>query len=213
MGSSVTDSRRPGILSATVALAALAVACATTPNVPLLLHPVPPTVQRYSLSQGAIVFSGPDFIVSTRPWDYRLVAEECRSSGEPCPFGDDEAAVGRFIFFRVRLENHSARTLVFNPMRASLLREGEAPLVPLENSDLFMFAKDEHADAEARGRVFRRMSFDGAVTLRPGQEIERYLAFRSPKELASRFVLEIADLWLDAKAFDLYFTFEAFPGK
>ena len=90
-------------------------------------------------SQGAIVFSGPDFSVSARPWDYRLVAEEFRRAGEPCPFGEDDAAVGRFLFFRVRLENRSTRTLVFNPMRASLLREGEAPRSRLENSDLFAF--------------------------------------------------------------------------
>ena len=99
-------------------------------------------------------------------------------------------------------------------MRASLLREGEAPLVPLENSDLFAFAGDEQAGAEARGRVFRRVSFDSTATIRPGQALERYLVFRSPDErVRSRSILEIDDLWLDAKSFDLSFAFEAFPGK
>lgn len=213
MGSFVTEYRRPGRLAVASALAVLVAACAAGPSGPLLLHPVPPTLDKYSLSQGAIVYSGPGFSASARPWDYRLVAEECRNSGEPCPFGEDETAAGRFIFFRVRFENRSVRTLVFNSMRASLLRKEETPLLPLENSDLFMFAGEEQVGAEARGRAFRRMSFDGTVTIRPGQEIERYLVFRSPKEAASRFVLEIDDLWLDAKAFDLYFAFEAYPGK
>jgi len=221
MGSSVTESRKPahgnrtrGIATA-AALAVILAACATTkPTGPLLLHPLPPTGEKYSLSQGAIVFSGPDFSVSTRPWDYRLVAEEFQRAGEPCPFGDDEAAVGRFLFFKVRLENRSAHRLVFNPMRASLLREGEAPEAPIENSDLFAFSGEDMAAAEARGRGFRRVSFDVAATIRPGQSLERYLVFRAPAEPAKeQFGLTIDDLWLDAKSFDLKFVFESFPGK
>jgi len=220
MGSFVTDYRKPALVSrarsfaAAVAFAAVVAACATPkPAGPLLLHPVPPTVEKYSLSQGAIVFSGPGFSVSARPWDYRLVAEEFRRSGESCPFGDDDAQVGRFLFFRVLLDNRSTHTLVFNPMWASLLRQGEAPLIPLENSDLFMFAGDEQAGAEARGRAFRRVSFDITATIRPGQTLERYLVFRSPDEAVKRITLEIADLWLDAKSFDLKFVFDVFPGK
>jgi len=218
MGSFVTETRklahggRARSLAAAAALAVLA-SCATKPTGPLLLHPVPPTVEKYSLSEGAIVFAGPDFNVSARPWDYRLVAEEFRLSGEECPFGKDDAEVGRFLFFRVRLENRSMRTLVFNPMRASLLRQGEAPLIPLENSDLFAFAGDDLAGAEARGKAFRRVSFDITATIRSGQTLERYLVFRSPEDAVKLIVLELDDLWLDTKSFDLMFVFETFPGK
>lgn len=219
MGSFVTEPRTParGIratrLAAVAALAAVVAACAAKPTGPLLLHPVPPLVDKYSLSQGAIVFSGPDFSVSARPWDYRLVAEEFRRTGEACPFGKDETEVGRFLFFRVLLENRSTRTLVFNPMRASLLRQGEAPVIPLENSDLFAFAGEDLAGAEARGRAFRRMCFDITATIRPGQTLERYLVFRSPDEAMKQVVLELDDLWLDTKSFSLKFVFETFPGK
>lgn len=219
MGSFVTEPRQPALgsrarsLAAAAALAAVVAACATKPTGPLLLHPVPPTADKYSLAQGAIVFSGPDFSVSARPWDYRLVAEEFRRTGEPCPFGKDDLEVGRFLFFRVLLENRSTRTLVFNPMRASLVREGEAPVVPLENSDLFAFAGDDLAGAEARGRAFRRVSFDITATIRAGQTLERYLVFRSPDEALKRIVLELDDIWLDTKSFDLTFVFETFPGK
>ena len=196
------------------AVAALGAACATpAPKGPLLLHPVPPTAEKYSLSQGAIVFAGPDFTVSARPWDYRLVAEEFRRSGEPSPFGDDEAAVGRFLFFRVRLENASKGTLVFNPMRVSLLRANEAPLAPLENSDIFMFTGDDPVAADARGRAFRRVCFDTTATIRPGQSIERYLVFRAPEEPTKKVMLVIDDLWLGSTSFTLEFPFEAFPGK
>ena len=220
MGSFVTEPRRPArgrrarLLAVAAALAFVHASCATPkPTGPLLLHPVPPSLERYSLVQGALVFSGPDFSVSARPWDYRLVAEEFRRTGEPCPFGKDDEEVGRFLFFRVRLENRSTGTLVFNPMRASLLRENEAPLAPLENSDIFAFAGEDLAGAEARGQVFRRMSFDITATIRPGQSLERYLVFRSPPEFVQRLALEIDDLWLDAKSFTLHFIFEAFPGK
>jgi hypothetical protein len=220
MESFVTESRKPAYgtrarsLAAAAALAIAVAACATPkPTGPLLLHPVPPTIDNYSLSQGAIVFSGPNFSVSARPWDYRLVAEEFRRSGEPCPFGDDEATVGRFLFFRILLENRSTRTLVFNPMRASLLIEGEAPLIPLENSDLFAFTGDEPAAAEARGRAFRRVSFDITATIRAGKTLERYLVFHSPDAGTKKIALAMDDLWLDAKSYDLRFLFETFPGK
>lgn len=220
MGNFVTESRLPARgsrarhLAVAAALAVVVAACATLkPTGPLLLHPVPPTVDAYSLVQGALVFSGPDFSVSARPWDYRLVAEEFRRTGEPCPFGKDDTEVGRFLFFRVRLENRSTRTLVFNPMRASLLRENEAPVIPLENSDLFAFSGEDLAGAEARGRAFRRVSFDITVTVRPGQSLERYLVFRSPETSKKPIVLELDDLWLDTKSFDLHFVFEAFAGK
>ncbi len=219
MGSFVPDARTSSLLiralrlAAAAALAMVVAACATKPAGPLLLHPVPPGLDNYSLAQGAIVFAGPEFSVSVRPWDYRLIAEEFRRSGELCPFGDDDEAVGRFLFFRVLFENRSTRTLVFNPMRASLLRKGESPLIPMENSDLFAFAGEEVAGAEARGRAFRRVSFDITATIRPGQTLERYLVFRSPPEAIKQVVLEIDDLWLDSKSFDLLFVFEAFPGK
>ncbi len=113
----------------------------------------------------------------------------------------------------MRLENRSTRTLVFNPMRASLLQEGETPVIPLENSDLFAFTGDDLAGAEARGRAFRRVSFDITVTVRPGQSLERYLVFRSPGETIKPMVLELNDLWLDTKSFRVDFVFEPFPGK
>ena len=220
MGNFVTEawSRRPcrpaRFLLAVAVTSALLAACATPkPAGPMMLHPLPPTLEGYLLSQGAIVFAGPDFTVSARPWDYRLVAEEFRRSGEPNPFGDTDEAVGRFLFLRVRLDNRSARALVFNPMRSSLLREAEAPLLPLENSDLFAFAGDAIADAEARGRAFRRVSFDITATVRPGQTLERYLAFRAPKEMGKPFMLSIQDLWFGGTSFDLMFPFEAYPGK
>jgi len=219
MGSFVTEPRKPAqrsrarCLAAAAALAAVVVACATKPTGPLLLHPVPPTADKYALAQGAIVFSGPDFSVSARPWDYRLIAEEFRRTGESCPFGKDDTEIGRFLFFRVLLVNRSTRTLVFNPLRASLLREGEAPVIPLENSDLFAFAGEDSAGAEARGRAFRRVSFDTTATIRPGLTLERYLVFRSPDEAIKQIVLELDDLWLDTKSFDLKFVFEAFKGK
>ena len=220
MGNFATErgSRGPGhparaLLAAAVISMLLAACAAPKPTGPMMLHPLPPNLEGYSLTQGAVVYTGPEFTVSARPWDYRLVAEEFRRSGEPCPFGDSDEAVGRFLFLRVRLENRSTRALVFNPMRASLLREGEAPILPLENSDLFAFAGDAIADAEARGRAFRRVSFDITATVRPGQTLERYLAFRAPKEMGKPFMLSIQDLWFGGTSFDLMFPFEAYPGK
>jgi len=197
-----------------LAALALTAACATPKHQgPLLLHPVPPTGEGYALEQGALVFSDPELSVSVRPWDYRLVAEEFRISGEPSPFGDGEEAVSKFLFLRVRLENRSARTLVFNPMRASLLRRGDSPLLPVENSDLFMFAGENIADAETRSRTFRRVSFDAAATVRPGQSLERYLVFRAPAVAPKQLVLELDDLWLGSTSLTPHFTLEPFPAK
>jgi len=192
---------------------ALLVACAAPkPQGPLLLHPVPPAADNYALVQGAIVFTGPEFVVSARPWDYRLVAQEFARSGEASPFGKGEEATGRFLFLRVRLENRSSRALVFNPMRAELLPEGKAPLVPLENSDLAIFMGEDLIGSEARAKAFRRTSFDLTATVRPGETLERYLVFPAPEEAPKVMTLTLDELWLGSTSFDLRFGFEAYPG-
>lgn len=178
---------------------------------PFLVHPVPPTAEGYSLAQGALVFTGPEFTVSARPWDWRLVEKEFRDACENNPFGSKPGDTGRFLFFRVRLENRSTQPLVFNPLRSSVLREGEAPLLPLENSDLFAFSGGEKG-VEALARVFRRVSFDGTATVKAGGSEERYLVFRSPAE-AKLLSLELDEVWVGSASFTLRFPFEAFPGK
>ena len=91
-------------LAVAAALVVVVAACATPkPTGPLLLHPVPPTGEPYSLVQGALVFSGPDFSVSARPWDYRLVAEEFRRAGVLRELGGEKN--------RVFLERHIGRTV------------------------------------------------------------------------------------------------------
>jgi hypothetical protein len=198
---------------AAAALCALCAGCAA-PKLqgPLLLHPVPPARDNYTLEQGAVVYTDPRFVVSARPWDYRVVAQEFRDAGEPNPFGDTDEQVGRFLFLRVRLVNRSQQNLVFNPMRAWLLGEEGAPLLPLENSDLFML-RDADGQSEALGRAFRRVSFDITATVRPGQTLERYLVFATPAEPAKLYSLVIEDLWVGAASLELRFGFEAFPGK
>lgn len=209
------DTRRRAWSLAACALVLLC-ACAAPPKKPrgpLLLHPVPPAAKGYALAQGAIVYTDPGFTVSARPWDYRLVAEEIARSGEPNPFGKDEAATGRFLFVRLRLENRSTRSLVFNPMRAALAMEGEAPILPVDIADLIAFAGEEIAAAEELARSFRRLSFDLTATVPAGGTLERYLVFPAPGELPKRqLVLQLDDLWLGASGFDLRFPFEAYPG-
>jgi hypothetical protein len=144
--------------------------------------------------------------------DYRVVAVEFRLAAEPNPLATARRP-GRFLFLRVRLENRSSQSLTFNPMRTWLVSEGNAPLLPLENSDLFAFADEKIAEAEAHGRAFRRVSFDATVTVRPGQALERYLVFTAPDKAAKLYSLAIEDLWLGSRSHDLRFGFEAFPGK
>ena len=193
---------------------ALAGACASTaPKGPVLLHPAPPAAKDYALVQGAIVYSGDGFSVSARPWDYRLVAAEVARSGEPSPFGKDEEAAGRFLFVRLRFENLSTKTLLFNPMRAALVEGTEAPILPVENADLVAFAGDDLASAEALARTFRRMSFDLTASVPPGGTLERYLIFLTPEEPPKKLELELEDLWLGSSSFDLLFPFETFEGK
>lgn len=207
--------RARSLTAASLALVVPAVLAACAPTAlrgPLLLHPAPPSRDGYALEQGALVFTGPEFTVSARPLDYRVVAKEIALSGEPSPFGDGEEAAGRFLFVRLRLENRSARTLVFNPMRASLLAPGEAPLIPVENSDLVMFAGDDLAGAESVARSFRRLCFDGTTTVRALSATERLLVFPAPEEAGKEMTLAIEDLWLGSASFDLRFAFEVFPG-
>ena len=205
--------RRRARLLAACALALLC-GCAAQkkPQGPLLLHPVPPAAEGYALTQGAIVFTAPGFTVSARPWDYRLVAAELARSGEPNPFGKDEAATGKFLFVRLRFENRSTKALVFNPMLATLSSGGEAPIVPVENADLMAFADENLEVAEALARIFRRLSFDLTATVPAGGTLERYLVFPSLKEARKEIALRLDDLWLGSSSFDLLFPFEVYPG-
>jgi len=216
MESCVTDRRMKRLRPRLFAACALALACGCAgqkkPTGPLLLHPVPPAAEGYALVQGAIVYTGPGFTVSARPWDYRLVAEEFARAGDPNPFGKDEAATGQFLFVRLRFENRTAKSLVFNPLRAMLTGNNEAPILPVENADLVAFADENLAAAEALARVFRRVSFDLTATVPAGGTLERYLVFRSPKEARKEILLRLDDLWLGSSSFDLVFPFEAFPG-
>ena len=209
----LAGTRRHAPLLAACALALLC-GCAAQkkPQGPLLLHPVPPAADGYALVQGAIVFSGPGFTVSARPWDYRLVAEELARAGEQNPFGKDVPATGKFLFVRVRLENRSTKSLVFNPMLATLESGGETPIIPVENADLVAFADENLEVAEALARVFRRLSFDLTATVPAGGTLERYLVFHSPKEAREEIALRLDDLWLGSSSFDLLFPFEVYPG-
>lgn len=200
-----------GFLSALPLLALLAGCAAKKAGGPLLLHPVPPAGPPYALEQGALVFAGPGFRVSARPLDWRLVEEHLARAGEKSPFGDQPGDAGRFLFLQVRLENHSPKRLVFNPLQAALRGPNAGPVLPLDTSDLHAFAGEDR-DAEARSRVFRSLSFDGQATLRPGESLERFLVFPSPEE-AKPLTLTLEEIWLGAESFDLQFPFEAFPGR
>ena len=209
--------RRRGARGRTLSLAAcllaLAGACATPATGPLLLHPVPPVEKDYALVQGAIVYSGPGFTISARPWDYRLVVEEITRSGGRNPFGEGESAAGNFIFIRVRLENRAAKSLLFNPMRATMTEGTETPLTPVENADIVAFADENSAAAEELARAFRKLSFDLTATVPAGGTLERYLIFRAPEEHPKALELQLDDLWLGSTSFDLRFRFETYPGK
>jgi hypothetical protein len=175
------------------------------------MHPVPPVIESYALEQGALVYTDPGFTVTVRPWDWRLAEEEIARATETSPFGDKPGDAGRFLFFRIRFTNRAAQPLVFNPLQATVHCEGEAPILPVENSDLYLLAP-ENSESDERGKVFRQLTFHETVHLRPGGTIERYLVFPAP-EAAKAVVLALDDLWLGPKSRDLRFVFELFPGK
>jgi len=217
MGKSPASRRAAGLLRRRCALACallalLTGACATGQGEtkgPLLLHPLPPTAEHYAMVQGALVYSEAGLLVSVRPWDWRLVEEEFRRGGMKSPYGDRDGDASHFFFLRVRFENRSAVTLVFNPLGASL-RSGEEPTPALETSDLYALAGDE-PDLPARAAAFRRSTFEGLAQVRPGESLERYLVFPQPQG-ATQVVVALRDLYLGKRGFDLEFPFETFPG-
>jgi len=200
-------------IRAVVAAAALllAGACAAPVKGPVLLHPTPPTAERYALVQGAVVYEDGQLRVEARPWDWRLVEDEVREAGGPSPFGEAPGETGRFVFVRVSFENRSADTLVYNAMRSSLVQPHESPVLPLETSDLFAFSGEDR-DVEARARTFRQLCYDGTVSLPAGGKIEAYLVFPAPKTTkATELVLD--EVWIGSRSRVLRFPFEVYPGK
>lgn len=187
-------------------------ACSGMAKGPLLLHPIPPTAPDYSLTRGALLYSGPGFRITARPFDWRFVEEKFRKTGRPTLFGSEEGAFSRFIFFSVIIENDSSQSLIFNPTGATATTEGMGLDVPLEISDIYRLNRGA-PDLEERGRSFTENAFDGMTVVGPGQSLERYLIFPAPKKKTKTYKLDLENIYLGSESLDLSFLYEAFRVK
>ena len=194
--------RHTARLSALIFAALLAVSCASgLEGGPVLLHPVPPAAEPYRMSKGAIVFDGPDFLVSARPVDWR-VAEEC--------YGKEAGDLSGYVFLSVRFENSSPQSIFFNPVRTTLYTQKRSFSVPLDISDIYLMNRED-PKVEEKFRKYRELSYDGSITVGPGEADERYLVFPVPSGKLETLKLVLDDLHVGSRSFDLSFLFEAFP--
>jgi len=168
---------------------------------PILLHPVPPGAGPYRLTQGALVFDGPDFRVSARPVDWRTAEDQ---------YGKEAGDLSGYVFLSVRFENSSRQSIFFNPVRTTMYTQKRSFSVPLDVSDIYFMNRDD-PEMEERLKKYRELSFDGSATVVPGATEERYLVFPVPTGKLEVLELVVDDLHVGTRSFNLSFLFEAFP--
>jgi hypothetical protein len=190
-------------------LAALTfVSCAGSGVVgPLTLVPMETQGEKFSRSDGAVRFQGPEFAVSMKPMGHAAIAGEYEKSGLILPYGSGEEALLPYTFFSLRIENSSSSKIFFNPMRISAFTNKGKLMVPIEVSDIYRLDTGEK-DNEARIGSFRKTTFDGTQDIVPGGSVERYLVFSAPQGKVKRFEVLINDLYLGTESHDLVFLFE-----
>lgn len=202
--------RNTGILWTTVALAALFGGCTGRGKGPLLLHPLPPAAEGYTLSDGALRYEAPGLRVTARPVDSRLVEKEYRESGKVSPFGPEEGAFSPFIIFSLLLENTSGKKIDFSTYRVILLSRRPNLVVPLDISDIYLMGR-ESPDIRERALSFQETCFNGPISVDKDTSVERYLVFPTPEGKSKTLTLALDDLYLGLESYDLEFVFETFP--
>jgi hypothetical protein len=185
-------------------------ACAGRGKGPLLLHPIPPQSEGYTLNSGALEYEVPGMKVTARPLDWRLVEKNYREKGPVSPFGEEEGALSSFVFFSLLLENNSDQKIDFSTFRVILYSKIVDLVVPLDLSDIY-YMSGGAPNLQERALSFQETCFDGPTVVYPNSSEERYLVFETPPGKAKTFTLSLSDIYLGVHSYDVKFLFEAFP--
>jgi len=207
----VRYARSTRILLAAVVAGILFAGCAGRVKGPVLLHPLPPEKEGYTLTKGALVFDSSVFRVTARPVDWRVVESELNQEGAFSPFGTKKGSHSPFVFFSLLIENLSDQPLYFSTFRSSVASSRSPLNLPLDLSDLYIIYEGA-PDLERRALAFKETCYDGAVTVSSGESIERYLVFEPPSGKKARNVeLVLDEIFIGTDSFQLRFPFEVFP--
>jgi hypothetical protein len=184
-------------------------ACAGRGKGPLLLHPIPPQSEGYTLNSGALEYEVPGMKVTARPLDWRLVEKNYRERGQVSPFGEEEGAFSHFVFFSLLLENSSDQKIDFSTFRVILYSKIADLTTPLDLSDIYYMSRGA-PDLQERALSFQKTCFDGPTVVYPDSSEERYLVFATPPGKARKLTLSLSDIYLGLDSYDVKFLFEAF---
>ena len=206
-----TFSRSTRLLLTVVTTAILLSACAGRGKGPLLLHPIPPESDGYTLNSGALEFEVPGMKVTARPLDWRLVEKNYREREQISPFGPEEGAHSPYLFFSLLLENTSDQKKIdFSTFRVILYSRIANLVTPLDVSDIYVM-RSGSPDLQERALSFQKTCFDGPTVVYPNSSEERYLVFATPKGKSKKLTLSLSDIYLGLDSHDVKFLFEAFP--
>jgi hypothetical protein len=105
---------------------------------------------------------------------------------------------GTCIVFSLLVENRGKSTLTFDPRMTRLYSKGDEPATVKDFSSLYVDLDMAGADRlDDRMKVFRETSFDAAVTLAPGEKVQRLLVYPRGKGHGGKAALVVEGLYVD----------------
>lgn len=190
------------------AAAVLMAGCCMAPGPPmaLLLHPMPPAEDGYTLSRGGLHYASDAYRVSVRPVDWREM-EECRVVTRQGKRAKIDAS--RHVFFAVLFDNLSAAPMRFDPSGATAVTERGVPLAAAGFGESAVTAPD----SPGRGLPVYLQTRSASLSVPSGESREGILAYRVPNRGTTAVTLILNSFSAVPAEKPLHFIFEAFPGS
>jgi hypothetical protein len=162
-----------------------AAACAGTKETTaslLLMHPIPPEANEYTMVAGAERYEHQGLSVELRPLDPRHFDRSLVESGRKNPFGVAPDDARHPLVFGLTVANGGTGMVYVNPAQVRGVDDLNGRHYPVSFTDLWqMLAEDP--DREARFKVFSSAFLDTPVQVQPGQTLKVFLALsRTAKE-------------------------------
>lgn len=113
----------------------------------------------------------------------------------------------RPTIFVVRIENHTRKTVFFNPSMSGMVDNAGKPYVNRDLTDFYPYLGDDE-ERQSRMSALRATLYDTQLRLSPGNSAERLLAFDALGGDVQGVKLILRDLYVGDLPLDIPFPFD-----
>ena len=171
---------------------------------PFHLAPEEINAPNYSSKANEITFSGMGVKLSAR----QVAAQEANGVSPVL----DGLMAKKFLIIKLKIENHSpTERAIFDPVFVAITDNVLNYSKPLNYSDLYDIVKEADISgnslAPLRGRFY-----DISLTLMPGESSSKYLIFRPISQEADKVVIQLTNIYIGSKTFNVVFPFNLKEG-